>query len=136
MEVCLRCRRRKASYHSPNGGRGWKRSDCDEAVYQIVAVSPAFHEDGVVLAGTESQGLYRSVDRGHTFTPVDSAPQQVNALAATAGGWVLSDNTGLWTSDDGVSWKSVSDSTPALVIVASGQGALAGGEQGIDKLDA
>lgn len=121
-------------YRSPNAGRGWKRAECVEAVYQTVAVSPNFQEDGLVLAGTESSGLFRSVDRGHTFDPVDLAPQQVNALAATRDGWVLSDSSGLWASEDGLSWQPIPDSAPALVLFPSASGILAGGEGGIDPV--
>lgn len=121
-------------YHSPNGGRGWRRSACDEAVYQVLAVSPNFHEDGAVLAGTEGSGLYRSTDRGHTFSFVEDAPQQVNALAAAGTGWFLSDDSGVWASRDGLSWEVVPNSSPALVIAASAQGVLAGGENGLTLL--
>lgn len=122
-------------YHSPNGGRGWKRSECDEAVYQVLAVSPRFHEDGVVLAGTENSGLYHSVDRGHTFVHVEGAPSQVNALAATDEGWLLSDQTGIWTSEDGLSWTQVKDSVPALVLARTDNGVLAGREDGVVVVD-
>ena len=121
-------------YRSPNGGRGWKRAACDEAVYQTLAVSPDFHHDGVVLAGTEDSGLYRSQDRGHTFARVEGAPQQVNALAVTGEGWVLSDATGLWRSEDSITWTHVTDSEPALVLASTSQGVLAGGADGLSVL--
>ena len=122
-------------YHSPNAGRGWKRSECDEAVYQVIVVSPDFHNDGVVLAGTEGSGLYRSSDKGHTFTSVDGAPKQVNALAATEAGWLLSDDASLWASVDGLTWDPIDNSSPALVLAASEVGTLAGGENGLSTLD-
>lgn len=118
-------------YRSPNAGRGWRRAECDEAVYQVVAVSPAFHENGVVLAGTEESGLYRSDDRGHTFVRVDGAPQQINALAASEDGWVLSDESGLWRSEDGLRWEAIPDTGPALTLSRTAQGIVAGGEAGM-----
>jgi hypothetical protein len=122
-------------YHSPNAGRGWKRSECEEAVYQILAVSPDFHEDGIVMAGTEESGLHRSEDRGHSFTRVESAPHQVNALAAVDDGWVLSDSTGLWRSEDGRDWQAIPDTAPALTLARTTGGVLAGGESGVTLLE-
>jgi len=69
-------------YRSPNGGLGWKRVDID-GVFQSLAVAPDFHESGVVLAGSEESGLWRSDDGGYTFAPVDGAPQRVDALTFT-----------------------------------------------------
>ena len=107
---------------------------CLEAVYQVLAVSPSFHQDGIVLAGTETNGLFRSTDKGHTFSQVDGAPQQVNALAASDAGWFLSDERGVWKSSDGLIWEAVADSSPVLVLAASNEGMLAGGENGLTLL--
>lgn len=116
-------------YRSPNGGRAWKRVACDEAVYQFIAVSPQFHTDGIVLAGTESNGLWRSQDGGRTFTQVESAPEGVNALCAVADGWLLSDMDSLWRSNDGIEWHRVEESVPALVLRATDEGVLIGTEE-------
>ncbi len=120
-------------YHSPNGGRGWKRSDCPELVYQALAVSRDYHTSGVVLAGTEAGGLMRSTDGGLTFAAVPDSPSQVNALAATADGWLLSDPERLWHSRDGLAWTPVND-TPALVLLAAGDQVWAGGEAGLTSV--
>lgn len=122
-------------YRSPNGGRAWKRSECDEAVYQILAVSPHFHSDGVVLAGSEEDGLWRSADGGYTFRRVEGAPAQVNALGVWADGWLLSDISQLWHSADGVAWQPVEGSEPALVLRPVQEGILAGNEEGVTLLD-
>ncbi len=121
-------------YHSPNGGRGWKRSESEEAVFQTIAVDRDFHRTGVVLAGTEGDGLFRSVDKGHTFTRVPDAPAQINALAATPEGWLLSDETSLWTSQDGMSWQPVAGSAPALVLLQMHDSVIAGDEKGLSVL--
>ena len=105
-------------YHSPNGGRGWKRSESPEAVYQCIALGQDFHSTQVVLAGTESNGLFRSTDGGHTFTRVPGAPDQVNALAATPNGWLLSDANQLWQSTDGLTWQPFWE-RGALVLLSS-----------------
>ncbi len=123
-------------YHSPNGGRGWKRMDCPEAVYQTLAVALDYHTSGVVLAGTESSGLLRSSDGGHTFTPVPDAPSQINALVATPGGWFLSDESQVWQSADGEQWQPLSSGRAALTLLTAGGAVWAGHEDGVDRVDA
>lgn len=122
-------------YRSPSGGRGWKRSDSPDAAYQSIAISPTFHNDGLVLAGTEEQGLWRSADSGLTFTLVSGAPERINSLAALDGGWLLSDEEQLWRSTDGLSWQPVAGSEPALVLTPTAEGILAGTENGVQLLD-
>ena len=119
-------------YRSPNGGRGWRRSEGIEGVVQTLAVGPDFHSTGIVLAGTETMGLWRSTDGGRTFAPVTEGPQRVDALTATPSGWLLSDETGLWRSTDGQTWTAVPDSKPALVLLYTEQGVWAGGVNGIE----
>lgn len=121
-------------YHSPNGGRGWKRSETQDAVYQAVAVAPDYHASGLVLAGTESDGLFRSVDGGHKFEPVPDTPRQVNALVATRRGWFLSDEQQIWQSSDGLNWTPVEGSQAALVFHARKEHVLAGSETGVTSL--
>ncbi|MEM7534424.1 MAG: hypothetical protein AAF639_19740 [Chloroflexota bacterium] len=122
-------------YRSPNAGRGWKRCNIPDGVYQAMAVAPEFHaqgpNSGTVLVGAEETGLWRSTDGGRVFTHVDGAPERVDALAATADGWMLSDETGLWRSADGLVWEHMPDSQPALTLVPTADGVLAGGEQGV-----
>ena len=117
-------------YRSPNGGRGWKRSEGIEGVVQVLAVAPDFHNSNVVLAGTEAQGLWRSTDSGRTFQPVAQGPTRVDALTATATGWLLSDEQGLWHATDGEHWTQVNDSKPALTLFRTDEGVWAGGEDG------
>jgi photosystem II stability/assembly factor-like uncharacterized protein len=121
-------------YHSPNGGRAWKRSRCPEAAYQCLAVSPNFFQNGTVLAGSEDAGLFRSTDGGVTFEPVAGAPQQVNSLLAVADGWLLSDWEGIHTSPDGLSWQPLAQSVPALVLAQAGDALLAGTEEGVFEI--
>jgi hypothetical protein len=122
-------------YRSPNGGRGWKRSEGLDGVVQVIALAPDFHQSGLVLAGTESMGLWRSTDSGRTFKPVANGPQRVDALTSTAKGWLLSDESGLWRSADGQSWIAIPDSRPALTLFRTEQGIWAGGEDGATLLD-
>ena len=121
-------------YRSPNGGRAWKRADGLEGIVQTVAVAHDFHTSGVVLAGTEDQGLWRSTDGGRSFAAVPNSPQRVDALIATANGWLLSDAEGVMRSTDGLTWTKVAGSRPALVFLNSAEGVWAGGEHGVELI--
>jgi hypothetical protein len=120
-------------YHSPNGGRGWKRSESLDAVYQCVAVDPAYHTTRVVLAGTEADGVQRSTDGGVSFTPVPGSPSQVNALVATAGGWLASDAERLYRSTDGLTWEPWLEQG-ALTLLTSGDETWMGTDQGVQAV--
>jgi hypothetical protein len=121
-------------YHSPNAGRGWKRSETPDAVYQCIAVDANYHTSGVVMAGTEADGLFRSVDGGHSFKVVEGAPSQVNALVAYAGGWLLSDADQLWQSSDGIQWQSFLNQG-ALVLLSSGEESWMGTDEGVQRVN-
>lgn len=121
-------------YRSPNGGLGWKRCTGAEGLFQTLATAHDFHASGLVLAGTEREGLWRSTDGGRHFERVARAPEQINALAALKGGWLLSDEKGLWQSAEGIKWKRVPKSKPALVLLAAGRSIWAGSENGVEKL--
>lgn len=122
-------------YRSPNGGRGWKQSAGLHMPVISLAVAPDFHRNGVVLAGTEGEGLWRSEDGGFTFAPVPGAPDVVNALAIWAEGWLLSDAEGIWRSADGVTWLRVDSVGPAFTLLSTPDGLLAGGMDGIFWVD-
>jgi ligand-binding sensor domain-containing protein len=121
-------------YRSPNAGRGWKRSCGVDGVVQIIAVAPDFHSSGVVLVGTEEQGLWRSEDGGRAFTPIADGPSRVDALTSTANGWLLSDEAQLWQSADGKRWQPLPASKPALTLFRTEQGIWSGGEHGAELL--
>lgn len=121
-------------YRSPNGGLGWRRARGVDTVVQVIAVSPDFHKDGLVLAGTEENGLWRSSDGGRSFEAVPGAPARVDALTATGDGWLLSDDTSLWRSSDGLEWVQVAESSPALILLNTPDGVWAGGENGVTQL--
>ena len=71
------------------------------------------------------------------------APEQVNALLALSNGsggggsanWLLSDDTQLWSSQDGSAWSLVEGSTPALCMLEVGGSVYVGGENGVTVLD-
>jgi hypothetical protein len=118
-------------FRSPNGGRAWKAGAGINCVVQCLATGPDFQHTGEVLAGSEGDGLWRSTDAGRTFEPVPDTPAQINALTAHAGGWILSDETGLWRSPDGLTWQRLPETEPALVLLATPRGLFAGGMQGV-----
>lgn len=117
-------------YRSPNGGRGWRLCTGISGVVQTLAVAQDFHQSGLVLAGTEEMGLWRSNDSGRHFEPVNTPFQRVDALAATLTGWLLSDANSLWRSTDGVHWAPIANSKPALTLFTTAEGVWAGGEEG------
>ncbi len=121
-------------YRSPNGGLAWKACAGLHSSVQALAVSPYFHDDGVVLAGTEADGLWRSTDGGRRFERVAAAPSAINALAAAADGWFLSDPDGLWHSTDGLTWTPLPGSQPAWALLPAADGLWVGGEHGVSRL--
>jgi hypothetical protein len=122
-------------YRSPNGGRGWKRSEGLAGIVQTIGVAADFHQSGIVLAGTEDQGLWRSTDGGRSFAPVENGPGRVDAITTTADGWLLSDADGLWRSTDGLVWSRIEGSKPALVLLNTPEGVWAGGEFGVEQVN-
>lgn len=122
-------------YFSPNGGRAWRLAHGPQAPVQALAVAADFHQSGVVLAGTEGSGLWRSDDHGKTFNQVQDAPGSINALAALAEGWCLSDATGLWFSRDGREWALAAGSPAALALLPEKHGLWTGGDYGVAWAD-
>lgn len=121
-------------YRSPNGGAGWKRCRGAEGLFQCLAVGSDFHQTGIVLAGAENDGVWRSSDYGRIFQPVPNSPQRVNALTSTTTGWLLSDESGLWHSTNGLEWEFLPNSHPALVLLATSDGVWAGNTDGAHQL--
>lgn len=93
-------------FRSTNGGRAWRvlPFPIDSAPVLSLAVSAT-----VVLAGTESSGLYRSLDRGKTWEQV-IAEGSVSALSTQADAlWALLDDRVMISSDDGQTWAMWTD---------------------------
>lgn len=57
-------------FRSTNGGRAWREVDfpTELAPVSSMALSQNYADDGTLFAGTEAHGLYRSHDRGRTWT--------------------------------------------------------------------
>lgn len=77
-----------ALYYSYNGGRAWKQRDFPEVAAPVLslAVSPQFAQDQTLYAGTEQHGLYRSVDGGQSWQPVNLPATAINTLAISPTG--------------------------------------------------
>ena len=77
-----------ALYYSYNGGRAWKQLAFPEAAAPVLslAVSPQFAQDQTLYAGTEQHGLYRSVDGGQSWQPVNLPATTINTLAFSPDG--------------------------------------------------
>lgn len=121
-------------YRSPNAGLGWRRCDGAEGVFQVIAIGDDFHQTGVVLAGTEESGLWRSDDGGYTFSRVEGAPERIDALVSTKTGWLLSDESGLWSSTDALKWQQIPNTKSTLIFCPTDDGIWGGGEFGLEQL--
>jgi photosystem II stability/assembly factor-like uncharacterized protein len=82
--------------------------------FNSMAVSPNFANDNTVLVG-HSSGLWRSTDRGETWTNIDGAPAANRLAIAPNGSIVLAiDYDGVHRSDDGgLTWRLFNDGLDA-----------------------
>jgi photosystem II stability/assembly factor-like uncharacterized protein len=92
-----------------------------------LALSPGYADDGVLLAGTESHGMYRSADEGRTWTRLaqETIPGTVNALLLAPGYpdtphiLAAQDDSLLVSRDDGAAWSPWSEDLDLEAGVAS-----------------
>jgi photosystem II stability/assembly factor-like uncharacterized protein len=130
-------------YLSPNAGRAWQFAGqgLPDAPALSLAVSPDFkrtptlsgpHFRGVIFAGTDGAGLYRSQDGGQTWGALTNFPAQatVNALLFDSRGRLLA-GTGehglLASSDLGETWFPLLDTEDVILCLAEhGNRLLAG----------
>ena len=107
-------------FRSITGGRAWREVDSgaegarstDFAPVLSLALSPTYADDGIVFAGTEEHGLFRSADRGSTWTRLgaDTVVGAVNAIVLAADYprqrhiLALLNDTLLVSRDDGATW--------------------------------
>jgi len=126
-------------FRSTNGGRAWREVGfpVDFAPVLSLALSPGYAHDGILFAGTESYGLFRSGDRGNTWTRLskDVVTDTVNGIVlspefSTRPDVLVMLSTALLVSRDGgqswSDWKAglaaEQDVEQGLVSVAAPQG--------------
>ena len=113
-------------YRSRNAARSWRAVETglrDPAV-QCVAISPTVAEDGLVLAGTEADGLLRSSDAGTTWQTVTSLEcVGVTAVAFSSehpGHVAVATESGIAISDNnGATWQLATNTNAPVLALAS-----------------
>jgi photosystem II stability/assembly factor-like uncharacterized protein len=78
--------------------------------FNAIALSPNFAQDNTVLIG-QSSGLWRSIDRGETWTKIEGGPAANRLAFSPDGSIVLALNyDGVHRSDDGgLTWRVLND---------------------------
>lgn len=104
-------------YISTNGGRAWRAVESADKLggIQSLAISPDFMKDNTLVAATESQGLWRSRDRGTTWHPCGSDRQHLSAQQVMLDPHydqrpriiALTATEIRWSGDGGASWSSL-----------------------------
>jgi photosystem II stability/assembly factor-like uncharacterized protein len=114
-------------YKSRNAAKTWTLLNLPipETVVQCIACSPMFRDDGVVLVGTESDGLFRSEDAGWNWLRVETQSEQsisdiVFANLTDRHLVLAADAQLLCSRDGGKSWEQ-SATLPAPVLSLSSE---------------
>lgn len=97
----------------------------------VLAVSPAFADDGIVLVGTFEDGLYRSTDRGATWRRANVGLFDPSVLAIAISPHVAEDQTALLGTASGLylsatggrSWRDLDgpEAAPVVAVAISPQ---------------
>ncbi len=102
-------------YVSSNGGRAWRELDSASELSSVqgLALSPCFGDDGTLFAATENRGLWRSEDRGGTWSACagefnDRATIQISldpSFPARSRLVLLTDEAVFWSGDHAATWS-------------------------------
>ncbi len=119
-----------ALYLSYNGARAWKQTDFPDESAPVLSLAVNMRSSGrsVLLAGTERDGLFRSLDNGEAWERLPLPGSAVNALdVVAADALVAATDAGVFQSmDEGASWSGLLDMPHALSLASGASGTVAG----------
>jgi len=125
-------------YRSQNGGRAWREiaSPAGLTLVQCLAIAPDDGDGAAFFAGTDGAGLFRSLDRGRTWHPLDESLRDacINGLDLSPAyrddhTMLVIAESGVYVSRDaGERWARCSQASGALCVTLTCPGgpALAG----------
>lgn len=128
-------------YRSPNGGRAWKRADAglEGLGVQAIVLSPRFAEDKTLFVGTESGGIFRSTDQGHSWQPFNEGLATAEGTPPINALWLhpdfettpvllagSADGQMFRSTDGGVRWQRVANDWVVLCLAGSSDRLYAG----------
>lgn len=98
---------------SDDGGDSWLPTGFTDDVDAVGA-------DGAqIYVGTEHDGIFRSTDRGASFTQVLQANAMVLSFAFNSRGYIFAGSGGVWRSiDDAATWSPMLNSSPQAYVLA------------------
>ena len=119
-------------YSSPNGGRAWRFSGLEGMAVLSLAVHPDFYHQPILLAGTDGQGLWRSLDGGKNWAQVripgfDSLT--INAMIYGSDTCVMATSEAgiLLSRDQGSNWTQSEAQLPPILTLAAYEDSLYAG---------
>ncbi len=125
-----------AIYSSYNAGRAWRALTFPKDDASILSLALLTGANSVLdlFAGTETHGLYRSLDLGESWQPMEISAETINALTAVPGleTLVAATEIGVMQStDEGNTWQFLLEMADAMTVATASGLIVAGvGDQG------
>ncbi len=123
-------------FTTTNTGISWSYVASGPTNLSVLAVSPGYASDGLIFAGTNDAGIYKSADRGATWQPANTGITGTTVLALALSPAFTSDHTmvaaisdvtqqGIYkSSNGGESWTALTNTLKASSLAFSPQYAL------------